>query len=384
MKNQLNANRELKFPAYAKLAFVLLSLTLSLAFLYLAHGILIPILLAMLFAILLRPLVYFLNKRLRFPHVIATMIAVTLFVLVLGGLIVFVSWKIGDIASDWDKIKANLNIHYHRIQYWIKQNFNISYWQQQKYIQEAKKETLPGTEIIGNTMSSFTDVLLNAILVPIYTFLFLLYRNLFLNFLSKLFKPEHQHRLREVLSQIKLAVQSYLIGLLIEMGIVSALTSVGLVIVGVQYPILLGVITGVLNMIPYIGILVAALLTMVATLTTSAEVSIIVGVIIVNIVVQLVDNNLLVPLVVSSKVKINAFVSIVAIIVGNVLGGVSGMFLAIPLIAMLKVIFDRVEVLEPWGYVMGDDLPKTYEWGGIVLPHYDAGDLQETKPSEKK
>lgn len=373
-----------EFPFYAKFAFILISLALITIFIFLAQGILIPILLALLFSILLRPVVNFLNKKFKFPHVIAAITAVVLFILVIGGVIFFVSWKIRDVASDLTQIKANLHIHYQHIQQWVKQQFNISYVQQQNYIKQASKNSLPGTEIIGNTFSSFTDILLNFILVPIYTFLFLLYRNLFLKFLSKLFKAEDQYKLREILTQVKNAVQSYLVGLLTEVFIVATLTSTGLMIVGVQYPILLGVITGVLNMIPYIGILVAAFLSILATLTSTADMSVVFGVVIVNVVVQLVDNNLLVPLVVSSKVKINAFVSIVAIIIGGALGGVAGMFLAIPLIAIIKVIFDRIESFEPWGFLMGDDLPKTYEWGGLKLTHYDAGESEHDIVDKKQ
>ncbi|MES2679004.1 MAG: AI-2E family transporter, partial [Bacteroidota bacterium] len=370
---------KLEFPFYAQLAFILISLSVIFTFLYLAQGILIPILLALLFAILLRPVVCFFNRRLKFPHVIAVMASVVVFVMVIGGIIFFVSWKISDMASDLDQIKTNLNIHYHNIQHWIKQKFDISYTQQQRYIQQASKENIHGSEIIGATMGSFTDVLLNFVLIPIYIFLFLLYRNLFLQFLSKLFKAEHQFKLREILTHVKTAIQSYLVGLLTEVLIVSTLTSVGFMIIGVQYPILLGVITGVLNMIPYIGILVAGGISILATLTSTADVSVILGVVTVNAVVQLIDNNLLVPLVVSSKVKINAFVSIVAIIIGGALGGVAGMFLAIPLIAIIKVVFDRIESFEPWGFLMGDDLPKVYKWGGIKLTHYDAGDAKEEK-----
>jgi predicted PurR-regulated permease PerM len=375
---------KLEFPFYAKLAFILISLTVIFTFLYIAQGILIPILLAMLFAILLRPVVGFFNRRLRFPHVIAVMAAVIVFVLLIGGIIFFVSWKISDMASDLDQIKTNLNIHYHNIQHWIKQKFNISYTQQQKYIQQASKDNIHGSEIIGATMGSFTDFLLNFVLIPIYIFLFLLYRNLFLKFLSKLFKAEHQFKLREILGNVKTAIQSYLIGLLTEVLIVSTLTSVGFMIIGMQYPILLGVITGVLNMIPYIGILVAGGISILATLTSTADVSVILGVVIVNALVQLIDNNLLVPLVVSSKVKINAFVSIVAIIIGGALGGIAGMFLAIPLIAIIKVIFDRIETFEPWGFLMGDDLPKVYQWGGIKLTRYDAGEASEEKKAEEQ
>ena len=217
-------DKEYKFPGYVRLACVLLSLTIIIAFLYIASGIIVPILMAMLFAILLRPVVCFLNKKFRFPHVIAVMTSVVLFVLLIVGILFFVSWKVGDMAADWDNIKANLNTHYHNIQHWIKEEFNISYREQERYIQQAGKDNLPGKEMIGNTMSSFTDVLLNMVLVPIYMFLFLLYRNLFLNFLSKLFKSEHQGKVRDVLMQVKLSIHSYLVGIMIEVLIVSTLT----------------------------------------------------------------------------------------------------------------------------------------------------------------
>jgi predicted PurR-regulated permease PerM len=146
------------------------------------------------------------------------------------------------------------------------------------------------------------------------------------------------------------------------MVIVSTLTTVGFMIIGVKYAIVLGLITGLLNLIPYIGILFAGILSIIATLTASPDITLIIGVLIIVIVVQLIDNNLIVPMIVGSKVQINAFVSIVGIIVGGVIAGFSGMFLAIPIIAILKVIFDRIESLEPWGYLMSDDLPNNYTW----------------------
>ena len=152
---------------------------------------------------------------------------------------------------------------------------------------------------------------------------------------------------------------------------VSFLTSIGLYLIGVEYFILLGIITGILNLIPYVGILFAGVLSIVVSLSGSTDLSIALGVIVVNLIVQFIDNNILIPMFVNSKVQINAFASIIGIIIGNVLGGITGMFLAIPIIAIIKVIFDRIDYLEPWGYLLGDDLPKTYEWHNIKLPHYN-------------
>lgn len=382
----------MRLPLYAKFSLVLLGLVLVIVLLYVGQHIIVPVLLSLLLAILLRPVVIFLTKKGRFPHVIAVLVAVLMFVMLFLAIGIYVAWQVSELADDWNSIKENLNTHYHNLQQWVKQRFNISYLDQKKYIQQATKEVNSGGEL-GNTLTSFSGIVMNFFLVPIYTFLFLLYRNLFLIFLSKIVGAAHQVKLKNILYQVKTAVQSFLVGLLIEMGIVSTLTTVGLMIVGVEYALLLGVITGLLNMIPYIGILIAASLSILATLTSSTDISIIIGVVIVNVTVQLLDNNILIPMIVSSKVKINALVSIVGIIAGGAIAGVAGMFLAIPFIAILKVIFDRVKELEPWGFLMGDDLPKTSEWRRIRIPSFDAGssshplknfESEESEKSEKK
>ncbi|MEO5643929.1 MAG: AI-2E family transporter [Bacteroidia bacterium] len=363
-----------KLPGYAKLAFILLSISLIIAMLYLGQAIFVPVLMSLLFAILLRPVVRFLNLKLRLPHVIAVLISVVLFVMLIAGIVLFVSNQVGAISNDWETIKSNLVTHYHHIQQWTKQTLNISYKEQEKYINQAKANTMKGEgTIVGSTISNFTDILLTVVLIPFYTFLILLYRNLFMRFLSKLVKAEHQEKLQEILFNIKIAIQSFLVGLLFELGIVSTLTTIGYMIIGVPYAILLGVITGLLNLIPYIGILIAGVLSIIATLSVSSEFSSAFGVIIINIIVQLIDNNIIVPLVVSSKVRINAFISVISIVIGGAIGGVAGMFLAIPILAIMKVVFDRIEPLEPWGYLMGDDLPKTFEFAKIKFPSLDAG-----------
>jgi len=361
----------MKFPFYIKLAAILFCLIGLFVIVYFGQDIIFPILLSCLFAIILRPIVTFLIRRLRFPHFIAVIFAIVLFVMIFLSIFYFISLQVSDMASDWGKIKNNFYFHMEHFQQLIRDNFHLTKREQNEIITNATKKGLEsGNEIVGSTISSFTDIALNLTLIPIYTFLFLLYQNLFITFLSKLFKPENHKKLREVLFQIKEAVQSYVVGLLFEMVAVSVLTSIGLYFIGVEYFILLGIITGILNLVPYIGILFAGALSIIVSLSGSTDLSIVLGVVIVNIVVQLIDNNILVPMFVNSKVQINAFVSIVGIIIGNVLGGITGMFLAIPIIAIIKVIFDRIESLEPWGYLFGDDLPKTYEWHKIKIPSY--------------
>ena len=368
-----------KLPFYARMTFILLGLTCTGLLFYLGQQILVPVMMSFLLAVLLRPIVRFFNKRLKFPHVLASIVAVILTCLLIVALFWFMSMQIREVVSDVNKIERNLTIHFHNLQQFVKDNFNVSRREQLKYINDASKDSIAkGKELIGTTLLSFTDTLLTLTLIPIYTFLILLYRNHFMKFLSMLFKKEHHEKLLDILTQIKVAVKSYIIGLILEMIAVSVLTAIGFMIIGVQYAILLGIITGILNMIPYIGILFAGLLSIIVSLTGSPDLSIIVGVIVVNIIVQLIDNNVFVPMLVNSKVEINAFVSIIGIIIGGALAGISGMFLAIPIIAVIKVICDRIDNLTPWGYLLGDDLPKTYVWKNIKLTRYSYENSSDT------
>jgi predicted PurR-regulated permease PerM len=83
------------------------------------------------------------------------------------------------------------------------------------------------------------------------------------------------------------------------------------------------------------------------------------------LVIQFIDNNILVPRIVSKKVQINALISILAVLLGGALWGIPGMLLSIPFIAVLKIIFDRIDELKPWGCLLGDEVPTEHigvEW----------------------
>ena len=267
------------------------------------------------------------------------------------------------MANDFDTIKKNANSFLIEIHKFIKENFQVSIGEQKKYLDNVTKDSVKnGNATLGSAIISISDLLVDCTIIPIYTFLFLLYKDHFILFLAKLISKENHAALKDILTQIKVSINNYIVSLILEMIVVSVLTSLGLWIIGVKYFILLGLITGILNLIPYIGIAIAGLISILASLTGSAEISLVVGILIVNLIVQLIDNNLLVPLIINSKVEINAFVSIIGIIIGGTAAGISGMFLAIPLLAILKIIFDRIESLEPWGYVMGNHMPKKFTW----------------------
>lgn len=354
-----------------RFTLVLICICIGMTLIYLGQPIIVPMLLGLLFAILLNPIVGFFNRKWRIPNVIAVLLSCILLFAFLGGIMMFIYWQAADISHEWPQIKQNFNMHIKNSEQWVNQTFHVSSYKQEQYIKETAKKTLDGG--MGNTLSSFTNTAMSLILIPLYTFLILLYRKLFVNFLCKIVPSKEHKTLIDILVNIGSIVQNYIVGLIIEMAIVASLTTSGLFLLGVPYAILLGVITALLNLIPYIGILFAALLTIVAALTTSTDPTIVVKIGLMIWGIQLFDNNFLVPKIVGNKIQINALVSIIGVIIFGTLAGIAGMFLALPMIAILKVIFDRVETLKPYGYLIGDDMPKTVTWNKIVLPDLNHG-----------
>ncbi|UFH53660.1 AI-2E family transporter [Spirosoma sp. KNUC1025] len=343
-------------PHYHQFSHSLLALAILATAIYLGQDILVPLAMSGLIAVLLRPVESWLI-RIGLHKVFAISIALLLAIVVVAGLTILLSMQISDFADDVPKIRQNLSDFFAKTQRWVKREYNVSYYQQEKYIEKARSQTMDTLQN-PSSLGIITGPLGTLTLVPIYIFLLLYYRTMLLHFIVVLFAEKHADRVREVLGEVKGVIQSYMVGLLIETACVAALNSIGLLILNVQYAILLGVMAAILNLIPYIGGLVATFLTVLVTFSNNPELSVVLGVVGIFLLVQFIDNNVLVPLIVASKVRVNALVSIVGVLIGGALAGVSGMFLSIPAIAIMKVIFDRVDSLRPWGVLLGDQTPE--------------------------
>lgn len=343
-------------PFHLRLPLALITLTLIGFIIQIGADIIVPLAFAVLLGVLLLPIVSFLERK-KVSRALANIIAILLAMLFMGGVIYFLSSQISSFVQDLPSIKKHLADHWKTVQQWVSQQFNLSRGQQTDIIENAAdKIKNSGSGILGDTVISVTQALMVVVLLPVYTFLILYYRDMIKRFLVGVFKNEHEPKVMEVLRESRSIVQGYMVGLIIEMGIVAAINSVGFMVLGIRYAIFLGVLAAILNMIPYIGMLIASIFCMLITLTSSTEITDILGVLGILVVVQFIDNNLIMPKVVSSKVKINALITILGVLAGGALAGISGMFLSIPSIAILKVIFDRVDELKPWGMLLGDEI----------------------------
>ncbi|NIJ55284.1 AI-2E family transporter [Dyadobacter arcticus] len=343
-------------PFYEQLAFSLLSIGLLMVGIYLGQDIVVPLALAGLIAVLLRPVEAWL-MRIGIPKVIAITLAILFAILIVSAVGILLSMQLADFSDEWPKLKRNIDEFYRDARRWIRREYSFTYRQQAAYLKNAQDKTLENLQG-AETLGVVAGPLGTLILIPIYAFLLLYYRTMLLHFMVVLFAEKHKEKILEGLGEIKTIIQGYMVGLLLETAVVAVLNSVGLLLLNVQYAVLLSIMAAILNLVPYIGGLVATALAVMVTFISHPEIDTILGVVGVFIAVQFIDNNLLIPLIVGSKVRINSLASIVGVLVGGALAGFSGMFLSIPAIAMMKVVFDRVNGLKPWGILLGDQTPE--------------------------
>jgi predicted PurR-regulated permease PerM len=340
-------------PQYHKLSMIMLGLVALVYTLSITKSIVVPLLFALLLAMLLNPLVSFLSKGIH--RVVAIAIVVLLAMLALVGLGYFIVSQAVQFAETLPELKEKLIALGADAAKWVQESFNMKRGEVNDAVEKMKDQGMAqGGSFVGKTLTTMGALFGFFFLLPVFTFLLLLYKRLLIHFITALFPPKNQEVLSDVLTQTKGVVQSYLVGLLFEAGIVTTLNWVGLMIIGVEYALLLAVIGALLNLIPYIGMIIATTLPMVIALATLGPGAAL-WVLALYVFIQFLDNNFIVPKVVASRVELNALISIIVVMVGGALWGIPGMFLAVPLTAMLKVIFDRVPGLEPFGLVLGDE-----------------------------
>ena len=350
--------RFFSLPFYIKLACTLISI---IAIGYLAsigQTILVPLILGSLFALLLVPACNLFERKLHFPRTLAAIVTLLLAFALVGGLFTLLGSQLTMLKDDWPAFEKQISTGFESIQAWVQQNFGIEYTQQIAYITETASQSVSkGTALVGVALLSISSIFILFVFTFLYTFFVLIYRGHILRFLLLLNKEEHHPIVLDIVGQIQYVVKKYLTGLIIQMVLVAVLTFIALTLIGVKYSVLLAIITGVFNVLPYIGIFVAMLIVALIAFATGSFTHLLL-VVLAMIVIHLLDSNFIVPKIVGSKVKINSLFAMMAIIVGEMIWGISGMFLAIPVLAIVKILFDRITELKAWGFLLGEEDTK--------------------------
>lgn len=342
-------------PFHQRLSFNLISLALIITGLYIGKGIILPLLFSILLANLLLPLTNFFHRR-KFNKIFSILIPLLFAIIVGVGLLYFLSSQIIKFIDDVPDLEKRFDEVSRSFQVWFREGTSITIRKQNQYLQDTMGDLKDKAPVLMKmTVTSLTGILTYVVLIPLYTFLILYYRSTIKMFLIGVFKNAAEQNVKEVLTESTTIAQKYLTGLLIETSLVFTLNMIGFLSVGIKYAVFLALLAALLNLVPYVGMLVANILCMVITLVSSDVIGNVVWVGVILALVQFLDNNFGMPLIVGNKVRINALVTILGVLVGGALCGIPGMFLAIPGLAVLKVIFDKVPELKPWGLLLGDN-----------------------------
>jgi predicted PurR-regulated permease PerM len=347
-----------ELPLTVKRSIELLGLFAAFALVHVAQDVVTPILLAFLISVLLMPVFNFF-RRLRLPESLSIVAAIIVAALVIVGIVAFFSYQVGILVSDFPQLEKNITAHWQALSQWISQRTNYSTGEQMAMIQKQSRTAFSNVgSFLQTGFSSITGMFIFFGLLPIYTFLIMFYRKVIVKFVFMWFPRSDHKEVTAAITETQMITKSYLIGLLIQITYMTVLVGGLMLLFGIPHGLLIGIIFAILNLIPYVGALIGNLIGVLLTLASSSAFSDVVIVLVVIGVVQFIDNNILMPRIVGSKVKINAFVSIIGVVIGGTIAGISGMFLSLPVMAIFKIIFDRTESFKHWGVLLGDERPQ--------------------------
>ena len=317
---------------------------------YFGREFFIPLTLGVLFATLFLPVCKWFESK-KINHTISCLLSTLILLIFIAGFGGLIWWQGSELANQSDQIEKNVNSVISEVQKFIQQNFGMSKSEQKQQMEDQQSSAF---KFAFDFTKSVLQVLLNLILILVYVFIILYYRDHIKQFILKLFKSYEKSEAATVVSKIVVVSQQYLWGLAKAIVVLWVAFGLAFSIIGVKNPFLYAVICGLMEIIPVVGTMMGVLIVIFGNFAQGAESSIIIGIIISYAVIQFLQSYFLEPVVVGGQVRINALATISVLIIGQIVWGIPGMILAIPLTGMFKIICDHVDALKPYGFLLGD------------------------------
>jgi predicted PurR-regulated permease PerM len=352
-------------PLLTKTVRVLFLLFLVICGLYFAKPFLVPVAFAGILAMLFLPL----SRRMEnkgINRAVAAIICVLILILVFAGIGALLVWQISDLTSDVTQMEQRITQGFDKLRATVSNTFGITPERQQQML---KKQQSSGSGGIASAvmafMSSLMGIIANALLTLIYIFLFLFYRSHLRKFILKLVPSDSQTEAQATIREASKVAQKYLSGLGMMIVALWIMYGIGFSIAGVKNAIFFAILCGILEIVPFVGNITGTSLTILMALTQGGGSGMIIGILVTYVVVQFLQTYILEPLVVGSEVNINPLFTILVIIVGELIWGIPGMILAIPLLAIFKIVCDHIPALKPYGFLVGEE-KKPKKSGGFL------------------
>lgn len=349
---------KIQIPAFLKALLVLLLISLIIFIMVIGKSLLIPLFLAGFISILLTPVGNWLEKK-SLSRILSALISLISTLLILVGFLTFVVMQIASFSKDLENVGEKLNNYLSDIDSWIALNLRIETGIgngiDQKYLIELLQTNSSSlAEFILNTVGSLSGI----ILLPVFIFFFLIYRDHLTEFIVLLFKEKNQENIKSEIKALRKLVQNYIVGILKVMAILAIMNAGILFGLGIKHAIFFAVFSAILSIIPYLGPFLGAVLPTIYAFLTTDSLFYPIGILVGYQVIQLIESNILTPKIVGSNVNLNAFITFLGLLVGASIWGVIGMILIIPTLAVLRKIFELSESTQPYALLFGEEKPK--------------------------
>ncbi|RDV14495.1 AI-2E family transporter [Pontibacter diazotrophicus] len=344
-----------KKNTFNRLLKILLLVLLVSLILYLGKTFLIPIAIAIFFAMLLFPLVQKLQGfRLKRPA--AALVSILVLLAILGALGTLVYYQVTILEDDLPRLEKRIEEKTNRLQGLLYQTTDLTQTEQDQIVEEQKGNIARALfKSVRDFIMQGLYILLFIFIVLTYTFFLIVYQQRIQNFFVRLRLFGSERETKVMFGRISRIIHDYLIGVLTVISILGVVYALGFWAIGIEHAILFAMVTALLRIIPYFGSFLGIALPITFAFLVKDSLLYPALVLLFFMVTQVVEANLLTPYITGSKVKLNPLATIMIILLGNLLWGVPGMILFVPLFASLKVVFDRVPRLNPYGYILGKE-----------------------------
>jgi len=322
--------------------------------LFYAKDFLMPLTIGAVLATLFLPVCKWLEKK-SIPNGLAVIICFLFLILLITGVGFVIGIQLYGLTEDFDQIEKRFTEAFKSIQQYIVRYIGVSVEKQEELLHNQEPMFY---DLLKSMIGSLPKIITNFILIFIYVPFLLYYRNHIKSFILKLANPSHETEMKNVVNRVAAVSQNYLVGLLKMIFCLWIMYSIGFSILGVDNAILFAILCGVLEIVPFIGNITGTFITVMVTAVQGGSFMLILGIIMVYGLVQLLQGWVLEPFIVGSQVKINPLFTIIALLLGSLLWDLPGIFLAIPLMAMFKIVCDHVEPLKPYGFLIGETVKE--------------------------
>ncbi|WP_309609959.1 AI-2E family transporter [Flavobacterium sp.] len=328
----------------------LLLIFLIFSALYFAKQFLMPLFIGGILATLFLPFSKWMESK-KIPRSLAVFFCLLALLLTIALLISVLGWKMSELFTDIDMIKEKAIQKSQEIQTYIFNNLNISIKEQDAILKSEKPSV---SNIMEMMFGSIAYVFSTLILVLVYYVFLLYYRTHIRNFFLKVSARSEREEMEQMIDRSTHISQQYLLGLLKMIVCLWIMYGIGFSIIGVENAIFFAILCGILEIVPFVGNIIGTTITVLVTSINGGDTTLLIGIIATYGIVQFIQGWVLEPLIVGAQVKINALFTIIALIIGELIWGIPGIILAIPLTAIFKIMCDHIESLKPYGFLIGE------------------------------